>query len=386
MDAGVIGRNVRRIRATRKLSQVKLARGADISRVALSKIENGIHVPRAETLERLAAALEVDVEQFVTEVPDVAGVRFRALKRHHERDQIIADVAQRLKRYLEIEELLGKRREFKLGKLLPKKNSSPVELARIVRKQTVLKNEPIRDICGFLEDNGVKVLRIRRATDAFYGLSVAPDTFGPAIIINTWERISVERWIFSAAHELGHLLMHLNAYDRIRTVEDPREEKEANSFAGHFLMPQKLFTSEWEKTSGLPFVDRVFKVKRIFKVSYRTVLYRLVENGQADKQVWKVFQNRYRARHGRTLRRADEPMALGQGAFFGGIPVSRRAYEPEQLSDIDFREDRLSRLVRMAFQRGDVSLGYAAETLDLGRSEMRSLAREWADLDDESHE
>ena len=136
----------------------------------------------------------------------------------------------------------------------------------------------------------------------------------------------------------------------------------------------------------LPLVDRVFKVKRIFKVSYRTVLYRLVENGQADNRIWSVFQSRYKARYGRTLQKADEPMGLRRRAFFAGVPVSGRACEPEQLLEVDFREDRLSRLVRKAFQRGEVSLGYAAETLDVGRSEMRALAREWADLDESSNQ
>jgi len=32
-----------------------------------------------------------------------------------------------------------------------------------------------------------------------------------------WERLSVERWIFTAAHELGHLLLHLDAYDVSKT-------------------------------------------------------------------------------------------------------------------------------------------------------------------------
>jgi hypothetical protein len=30
---------------------------------------------------------------------------------------------------------------------------------------------------------------------------------GPAVVVNVWGRLSVERWIFTAAHELGHLMI-----------------------------------------------------------------------------------------------------------------------------------------------------------------------------------
>src|SRR5690606_30495530 len=103
-----------------------------------------------------------------------------------------------------------------------------------------------------LESSGVKVYPISLASDAFFGLSVAADEGGPAIVVNVWDRISVERWIFSAAHELGHLLRHLDAYDVRHHEEKPDEEKEANEFAAHFLMPEHLFRQEWEDTCGLP--------------------------------------------------------------------------------------------------------------------------------------
>jgi hypothetical protein len=42
-------------------------------------------------------------------------------------------------------------------------------------------------------------------------------------------------------------------------------------------MPKEVFEQEWAETQGLAFVDRVLKVKRIFRVTYRTVLHRLSE-------------------------------------------------------------------------------------------------------------
>lgn len=71
------------------------------------------------------------------------------------------------------------------------------------------------------------------------------------------------------------MLLHLDTYDVDEIAESEDQESEANVFASHFLMPEKAFESEWNDTYGLTFIDRVFKVKLIFQVSYKTVLYRL---------------------------------------------------------------------------------------------------------------
>lgn len=87
------------------------------------------------------------------------------------------------------------------------------------------------------------------ASDSFFGLSVLEKDKGPAIVVNNYERISTERTIFSAVHELGHLLMHLNSFDISENMENDKEEIEANIFASYFLMPDSGFKSEWRKFS-----------------------------------------------------------------------------------------------------------------------------------------
>ena len=65
------------------------------------------------------------------------------------------------------------------------------------------------------------------------------------MVVNTWDRISVERWIFTAAHELGHILLHPTEYDRSATDLPVDTEREADAFASEFLMPKSAFTSAW---------------------------------------------------------------------------------------------------------------------------------------------
>ncbi len=210
-----------------------------------------------------------------------------------------------------------------------------------------------------------------------FGLSVAPDDGGPAIVVNTWDRISVERWIFTAAHELGHLVLHLKDYDVDQKDEGKAEEREANIFAGHLLMPEEAFRREWDDTYGMAFVDRVLKVKRMFRVSYGTVLYRLSE-ALADKAgLWRGFQLDHKRRYGKTLRRLDEPEALAADAFRASSPEPSPAGEPERLSKADFVEDRLSRLVRRAIEKSAITLSRGAEILGLSLQEMRELSASW---------
>jgi Zn-dependent peptidase ImmA (M78 family)/transcriptional regulator with XRE-family HTH domain len=372
-----IAANVARLRLDRQLTQEELARKAGLSRVALGKIERGAVVPRAQTLADLAKALGVSVGELVTPVRPLESVRFRAHARVHSREQILAEVAKWLDAYSALETQLGQTRTFRfVARAGPTARRSPVEAAAAARAAVGLgPEEPVRDICGLLEENGVKLLLLDKKSESFFGLSVGEGDGGPAVVVNTWDRISVERWIFTAAHELGHLLLHPAEYQRDATELPLQAEREADFFASHFLMPEAAFAKEWDETRGHPLLVRVLKVKRIFRVSYKTVLYRLVESERETKDVWRAFQGQHRDHFGKTLRKAEEPRGLEKSEFAWNWS---RAGEPEGLSEHDFVEDRLSRLVRQALEQERISLGRAAEILGITRGDMRKQAREWA--------
>ena len=387
MDQGLIGTNLRRLRRGKGLTQEELAERAGISRAGYRNIETGKTSPRSSTLEALAEALEASLPELLTPVPALRHVRFRSFKRLRTREGILADVGRWLTDFNELEGILGEYAPYTLAELEPPRSgprgsasSKVIAMAQEVRSRFGLgPGEPIRDICGLLEANGIKVLSMKVASDDFFGLSVGEEDGGPAVVVNTWERISVERWIFSAAHELGHLVLHRPEYQIERKEEAKLPEREANLFAGRFLMPHEVFWSEWIEARGLPFVDRVLKVKRIFQVSYKTVLYRLAETAKPKFNIWQRFQSDYKARHGRTLMKEDEPEALAADAFKASFPEAAKAREPEDLSGADFVEDRLSRLVRHAVEAGSISLGRAAEVLQLSLPEMRALAGAWVE-------
>ena len=369
----VIGTNVVRLRASMGMSQKALADRAQLSRLGLAKIERGQTLPRAGTIRALAHALEVSTVELATPARRLQTVRFRARKRVREREQLLAEVSNWLDDYSFLEDLLDDSPSFQLGDLRTRGKPRPIAVAEKARKNLDLDEQPIHDICGILERCGIKVLRLPRATDAFFGLSVKEDDGGPAIVINTWDRISVERWIFSAAHELGHLLLHPGAYDHTQEEEPQGEERQADEFASYFLMPHHSFEREWQDTWGHPLYERVLKVKRIFHVSYKTVLLRLVEMEEVSKEVFGIFQGQHRRRFGTTLKKVDEPQPLSGNEF-----NEKRGQEPDRLSDTDCLDDRLRRLVRRAVESDEITLSRGAEILRMSLMDMRQLAAEWA--------
>ena len=349
---------------------------AGLSRLALGRIERGAVTPRAGTLRGIAAALDAPLGELVTPVRPLESVRFRAKSQVRSREQILAAVSKWIEAYAWLEADLGQQVEFAFDEAQAPAAAGPKTVARSARRACALAPyAAVRDICGLLERGGVKILLLETKRDSFFGLSVGKADGGPAVVVNTWDRISVERWIFTAAHELGHRLLHPHEYQRQATELPERAEREADEFASEFLMPEQAFAAEWEATSGRSLLSRVLKVKRIFRVSYKTVLYRLVQSGRETPKVWQAFQSQHKAYFGKTLRKVDEPRALNKSEFAWSWP---RSGEPAGLTRHDFMEDRLHRLVRLAVERKRVSLGRAAEILGRDREDMRRLAAEWA--------
>jgi len=80
LDAGLrVAAQVKEIRKARHLSQRQLASRMQVPRTYISKIENGKAIPTLGSLERLAAALEVDICQLVRDG-------------HSKRDEEVAEI------------------------------------------------------------------------------------------------------------------------------------------------------------------------------------------------------------------------------------------------------------------------------------------------------
>jgi Zn-dependent peptidase ImmA (M78 family) len=299
-------------------------------------------------------------------------MRFRSKKnlsvqQKAESEQIAVDVSLWLGDFNFIEGILQEQTTY-LFRSMKFDSSNPRKAAEKARlKLGPEDSDCIPDICDLLQKAGIKILLTESRLESFFGLSVSAEDGGPAIAVNISKSIPVERQIFSAAHELGHLLMHTDSYDSSRKEIIKSQEREADCFAGHFLMPQKHFETVWDESSGLNWIDTVLYVKRRFRVSYKTVLRRLVDMNVVDNLIYEKFLDAYEAKHGKRLHFKEEPPYAPSG----------NNEEPDRLSRLDFIEDRLERLVRKALDKEEIGVSRAAEILNIKTWEMRERIREW---------
>lgn len=370
-------KNLVRLRNSLGLTQEEFAKKADISVFVYRNIEIGKTEPKFTTLQSIAEKFKVDINKLIRPARSFKNVRFRAKKDMKKREQILTSVAFWLDDFVYLENELNEKPPYLFDDIeIPspsdKRGKIVAENARKIlssSKFNIKEDEPIRDICGLLEKAGIKIFTKEFNSDSFFGLSLKEEDCGPAITVNSWDRISVERRIFSVAHELGHLLMHFNSetYNVDETDENETEEKEADQFAGYFLMPEKTFIREWKNNTGLDFVERVFKLKGLFNVSYQVILYRLTEHLPEQKnEIWKTFYVQHKKLTGKTLSRTEEPK-----------PLQNKDFEPNGLSQYHFRGNRLELLVKNALQSKKINLTKAATILEKTIAEMKTIKNYW---------
>ncbi len=367
--------NLVRYRKAKGITLQQLAKDIGISRQAYSAIEAGRSVPKSGTLVAIAQALDSSLPDILADPPSFPSLRFRSNKSMPKREQakrdvLLHDFRRWLDDYSFLEKLLESGDDWRFEGV---DDDDPVEAAAQARVAIKVKSdEPIDDIIGLLESAGAKVFTEDFGLPKVFGFSAGRSDNGPAIAVNTSPDISIERQIFTVAHELGHLIMHERSYVGMTEDGNDDEEAEANQFGSHFLLPKEAFDQELEESSGLALVNLVLHIKRKFRVSYKTVLFRLVSEYGVDSSLYQRFAIAYGQRYGKNLRGHAEPDALQD-------PIARD--EIEGLSRHDFVESGLSRLVKRAYKQELISASRAAEILQIPLDEMRGLESNWVTVD-----
>jgi len=356
----ILAENIRRYRIIRGFDQAQMAERADISRVSYGKIETGKVMPRETTLERLADILNVSVLELIRPVPKPKIIFFRKLKTGTSRevaskDQTVVMACRWLENYQFLQEVTGGS-DADLPDWMLKRKSEPLEdFAGRIRNELLQKEYPVDDLPRLLESHGIKVRFMSFETGKCFGFSFGNSDGGPALVINTGRGIPKERQLFSLVHELGHLLLHLSGDIGEKTDDGGKLEQEADNFAAAFLIPHGAFLSCWNAREDLYWFERIIAVKRIFKVSYKTVLRILDANGK-KKIVYTWFSQGYKKRYGRDLPATIEPcpaeITFGSGNY---MALARKAFEAEAITE--------SRL---------------AELLEENHAQIRERIRDWS--------
>ena len=170
----------------------------------------------------------------------------------------------------------------------------------------------IVDLFKECEHLGYKVLRYPLGEDADLGFAMRKED-DIIIFINTSIRLSRE--IFTLAHEIGHIILHLNGEQpfidnnmTIGGINVDEKEQEANYFAACLLMPadevNRFIDLELPnfEDNGLSGMD-IARIMSEFNVSYDVVLNRFETLGKIDvSQKIQLETERNEKRVGNLLR------------------------------------------------------------------------------------
>lgn len=218
-------------RKRRQLTKKELATRAGVSHVTLTRIEKGTTPdPEPETIAALARALQFPVEFFELDDPDeipAEAVSFRSLKAMtaKQKDAALASGSVGVA----LDAFASTRFNLPAVDLLDLRDENPRAAAAALRNHWSLGNKPIAHMTKLLEAKGVRVFSLSENNQNVDAFSFWRDRT-PYVFLNTFK--SAERSRFDAAHELGHLVLHLHGAPAGRDAE-----READEFASAFLMP-----------------------------------------------------------------------------------------------------------------------------------------------------
>ena len=272
-------------RQLKGLTKKDVADDLRVTPAAVGQYEAGVARPRPDVLLRLAEVLDVPVTFFAAGRPnaqlDASGTHFRSLRstRMFQRDKAVAFASQvwelthALERWVQlpIVDLPG----FAGGEIMSTDGpaADPVRAAQQLRGYWGLGQGPIAHLVRLMESRGIVVAmlpfeRAEAARIAAFSTSRLPR---PLIVLTPDRADDVYWYRFSAAHELGHLVLHGDT-----APGDQQHEREADAFAAEFLTPRVSIAPELPSRVDFTVLARL---QTAWGVSVKSLLYRCRELG-----------------------------------------------------------------------------------------------------------
>jgi Zn-dependent peptidase ImmA (M78 family)/transcriptional regulator with XRE-family HTH domain len=356
----IIAGSLTRYRKGLRLSQEELAEQAGVTRQSINNYENAKTLPDSKTLSALARALGVTLDDLLRqESATLHNFRFRAHTSFDKKPQFATQMLRLLEDYTALEQAVG------MPPYAPE--STPchqvegnekriAEIANQFRHRLGLGDAPIPNLFEAVEEIGLKVLRQDVPIPGFFGLSACSADRGAFVLVNTHNQ-SIERQIFTLAHEIGHLIFHRGEYQDTLMEEGTKEEEKAreavaNHFASYLLVSQDALERALNVFSDLT------KLKAHFRVSYTMMLMRLDRMGKLKYgDAIQKIRREYKRRTGESLSKEME-------------------LEPVLPAEDFPMNQRFTKLVWQALKLGEVSELKAAELLNLTVEDLRLARRE----------
>ncbi len=276
-----------RLRQARQLAlrtKQSLADSLGVSATAVGQFESGATPPRPDLIVRMATELGVPRQFFAAGRPmarlETADTYFRSLRSTTAKQRAKAvsyaeqvwELVNAIERHVRFPPvaLPG----FVGGEIEPGAfPEDPNAAARALRKAWGLGSGPVAHVVRIIENHGIAVVfapladaEVRRI-DAFSTVALSR----PIIVLAPDRADDVLRHRFTAAHELGHLVLHAD-----QVGGDPQLEREADRFAAEFLTPGLVIRDRLPRRVDF---QRWSQLSDEWGVSIKSLIYRSREVG-----------------------------------------------------------------------------------------------------------
>jgi transcriptional regulator with XRE-family HTH domain len=363
------GNRIRRRRKAAGLTGRQLADLVGVSRNTVGNYELGRTDPSTGDLVRIAGALGCTLHELLAahEDSDLPRFAFRAHKALSRNPEVVVKAQKYMRAYAEIEEITDTRLRSPFVALnfprshVPREEQIEVAADRTRSRCRIQESGPEKFVHA-LEALGIRSLFFRSALRGLDALSVRKGDW--ALMMLRYPERLMERTVFSAAHELGHLVLHPDMFTMdpdAGELDDVDYEGEADYFAGCFLVPKNDLVYAWEEENlhRLPLVHALILLKEIFRVSF-----------------WCLFQRAKQA----GLTAMGHPQLLVQVKKTLGVQGAARMedLEPHPLKlDAFAVSTRFGRLVRSAFLQEKIGVAKVAEMFQVTVDEAKEITAGW---------
>lgn len=217
-------------RKRRQLTKKELAARAKLTPLTVTRLEAGdTSEPSSETVQALADALDYPIGFFYLEDCDELtpeAVSFRSLSSLTARQRDAALAAGPIA-FL-FDSWVTERFDLPHPDLLDLRDEESIAAAEALRSHWGIGTKPIQHMVKLLESKGVRVFALSERHKNVDAFSCWNGDI-PYVFLNTFK--SAERSRFDAAHELGHIVLHIHGASAGKDVE-----READQFASAFLI------------------------------------------------------------------------------------------------------------------------------------------------------
>ncbi len=257
------------------MSKKGLGEIAGVSTNTVHRYETGKITPSEENLQRLATSLDFPV-QFLSgsdvDQPRRDNASFRGLA---SKTNVVMDaaLASGTLAYIFDDWISTRYNSIELDLPEFSANVDPQLAAVFLRQHWQLGEKPIENMIHLLEAKGIKVFSLAENNKDIDAFSVWRNDI-PYVFLNRFK--SAERSRYDAAHELCHLCLHKHGGASADKKNSPIE-KDAQAFAGAFLMPEADIRST--VNTSVYSIDDLLKYKKRWRVSAVALAYRLLEVG-----------------------------------------------------------------------------------------------------------